>query len=149
MHNLDCLLLYFFFCSWTTFMRKNEWKGWEIASALSSRYARSRQSFYLWWYKSCYEASTVVIGLTAELGTENCPKIRRRSESTRNKESTRNNFSWEAARHWGPSGELEGETNVTIVDRDNLFHDALSEVSLIYNVKLPLDGWGSAGIWRA
>ena len=38
-----------------------------------------------------------------------------------------------------PSTELKGKTNFVIVDRDNLFQDALAEISLIDNLRLPLE----------
>ena len=38
-----------------------------------------------------------------------------------------------------PSTELKGKTNFVIVDRDNVFQDALAEVSLIDNLRLPLE----------
>lgn len=38
-----------------------------------------------------------------------------------------------------PSTELKGKTNFLVVDRDNLFQDALAEISLIDNLRLPLE----------
>ena len=38
-----------------------------------------------------------------------------------------------------PSTELKGKTNFVIVDRNNLFEDALAEISLIDNLRLPLE----------
>ena len=38
-----------------------------------------------------------------------------------------------------PSTELKGKTNFIIIDRDHLFQDALAEVALIDNLRLPLE----------
>ena len=38
-----------------------------------------------------------------------------------------------------PSTELKGKTNFIIIDRDHLFQDALAEVRLIDNLRLPLE----------
>ena len=38
-----------------------------------------------------------------------------------------------------PSSKLKGKPNFVIVDRDNLFQDALAEISLIDNLGLPLE----------
>ena len=38
-----------------------------------------------------------------------------------------------------PSTELKGKTNFLVVERDNLFQDALAEISLIDNLRLPLE----------
>ncbi|XP_020628245.1 uncharacterized protein LOC110065449, partial [Orbicella faveolata] len=38
-----------------------------------------------------------------------------------------------------PSTELKGKTNFIIIDRDHVFQDALAEVALIDNLRLPLE----------
>lgn len=38
-----------------------------------------------------------------------------------------------------PSTELKGKTNFIIINRDHLFQDALAEVALIDNLRLPLE----------
>lgn len=38
-----------------------------------------------------------------------------------------------------PSTELEGKTNFIVVDRDKLYQDAFAEISLIDNLRLPLE----------
>ena len=38
-----------------------------------------------------------------------------------------------------PSTELKGKTNFIIIDRDHVFQDALREVALIDNLRLPLE----------